>query len=333
MRYGLSRTLMSLAVAAATIASTTWVATTTLFHPDRPARIAEAVLATPEGQQVIARTVTDQVLTRAQSAGLPTPPAQEVEQATSRALTDPRLSQALHSLTQAPAGAERTAAAESFLTQVAGIDPRVEQVVRGELTQLGGAQALTGQGENPAVLGPLAVLVPAEVNDSLSTYRDLTQGLPGTAAWVAAAAAGAALVLGPRRDVLARRAGRWALIAGGAGFAAWVLLPHVILPRWDSVWAPILTAGLQAAGLPLAGVFTALVAGGAALYTAGVLGRLGRGVSRKADIPAAIRQGGTRAGRARRSPAPHRAAAPRLEDPAGDWSAPTRVAPAADGTG
>ena len=278
-RSRLSSSLMSLALVAGVVALTSWVATQTVLNPDRVTHAAGNLLQSSEGREALTHQLTDRVV-----AAAPESERAAVESASHRLLADPRTSGALQQLAGAHTSSQRDAAAGTLLDGLQGVSPQAADRARGRLEAAGGVDQLARDGagdglpgsqQDGSVLGPFTAFVPESVNAKLDEARSaaLTAGQVATVAAILFAAC--ALVLGPGRDRLLRRAGRWGLVVGGIALLAWIAIPTWLLPRWHSVWAQVAGETLRESGDSLALMFGLILVGGLASLVLGfAIGRL-----------------------------------------------------------
>jgi hypothetical protein len=266
LRSRFSALLMSLAVLAGTLALTAWVGTTTVLNPDRVVGVAGAVLQSPQGRDALTRELTDRVV-----AAVPGTDRDAVEAASRKVVSDPRTSGAFESLTGAQSPRQRDEAANTLIDGLAAVNPRVASDARARLRSSGGIDALAADRadtsvaaveRNGPVLGPLAALVPASVNEKLDQARSIALSVQELGAVAAALLAASALLLGPRRDRLLRRLGLWGIVVGGVATLVWIVIPNWVLPMWDSLWSPVAAEALKASGGRLTVMFGMIFAGG-----------------------------------------------------------------------
>jgi hypothetical protein len=272
-RSRVSGLLMSLALLAGVVALTAWVGSTTVLNPDRVTHVAGTILQSPQGRDALTRELTDRL-----AAAAPESQRATVESASRRVVTDPRTSGALERLAAANTPSQRDAAAGALLDGIDQVNPQAADRARSQLENAGGDDQLAraraggatpGSEHNDAVLGPFAAFVPSSVNAKLDGARSaalLTQRVAAAAAILLAACA---LLLGPRRDRLLRRVGRWGIAVGGVAVLAWIVIPAWVLPQWDSLWSQVAAETLRASGGPLILMFGLIFAGGLATLVLG----------------------------------------------------------------
>lgn len=275
------RILASLALRAATVAASVallcFLALHSVADPTRPARIADAVLASSAGQATLTAALTD--TTRRLVPGIDEQSARRVAAA---AVTDPRLAGMVH----AAARGDGNVQLGSVLHDAAG---RVDPALAAHLPARGVSVPLPGRG--------LTWLVPLRA--TLSTVA-------GRLAPLAAAAFAFALLVAPRRSRVLRRGGRWCLTASLAGVLLFVAGPHLLLSSGLGNWAATVAVALQAAGSGVTGPLVALLVAGIGLLLAaaaarafGPIARPHRGPrDRPGSVPLDIPRPGDRPGQA-----------------------------------
>lgn len=262
MRYALSRLLVVLAVVAGFVALGAYLAKVTLATPQRPVAVVAAMLDTPAG-----RTLVTDTLTSTLAGSVPGADRSQIRAGVATLVDDPATAAALKSYSSAGTDAGRTAALGTALAPLAASSPTLAAAIL--------AQQQAAQRASPGS-DPLEALVPAQFSTILSTRLELLTRVVALASAVAAGSALIALLLGPARPLLLRSLGRAALVASLLELLVLWALPTYLLPRWDSPWSAVLTAGVTAARADLLRVFVALAVGGAVLVAAGYLGGLGQ---------------------------------------------------------
>lgn len=251
MRRTLTSTLTGLALLVATLTLVGYVVDVVVFAPGRPAQVAAQMLSTKQGRQV----VTDDLAQRVH-AYAPAIPQEQAHAVIDQALQDPRVVQALHDLSQQSTAEAQRAAIDRFVGSVAAQDPQAAAIARQYVNTVKPTQVLSGPSS------------PLSGATARSWHRFLTKAVP-VGALVALVLAGAALLLGPRRDAVLRRIGIWGVVWAVIGLALWFALPRFVLPHLTGTWPVVLSAALTASRSDLVSVFGGLAAAGAVLLLLG----------------------------------------------------------------
>ena len=104
-----------------------------------------------------------------------------------------------------------------------------------------------------------------------------------------------AFLLGPRRDRVLVRVGRWCLVASWVQVMLWLVLPELLLPHLPAAGDLVgVAAGLRASGTDLLPAFASLVGAGTTCLVAGLAGRYLSPVLHHRDIPPVGRRASAR---------------------------------------
>jgi hypothetical protein len=217
----------------------------------------------------------------------------------------------LDSLTGAPSASSATSSVASTLVgTVPGLDPaqskraasavhaalaspKVDQAVSGGTAKGNAALEAAVAKSDPSLGAELArhPLSSSSLNNAITTLQRTVSSLPGRllhasrlALMAALVVLGIGLVLAPRRAHQARRVGRWALVSGGTGLLAVLLLPAAVRLWWPHGPLVNLARGLGAGASLVDGVFvTLLLAGLGTLLGARVASMVGLALGRSAN--------------------------------------------------
>jgi hypothetical protein len=222
MRRLIASSLAGLGVLAATVAWSSWVATSTVLDPGRSERVAEVLTADPT-----VRGAVEDALAKALISAVPpsvTVPDAELKAAARRALDDPRVAQVVWA---AIVDAHRRLVGE------------IEGPVRVDAAPIAAAGRDALLAAQPQLAGrlpappPLSVALPTDSFPDLGGLRDLLAGgVTGKAVQAALLLFAAALLVASDRPRVLRRAGYFALWSGGG----WVVL-GVVAPWAVSHWS------------------------------------------------------------------------------------------------
>lgn len=258
--------LLRVALTLASLALTLHVVTVVAFDPGRPARVAEAMLATPEGRDLAADAVTSQVRRFA-----PSVPAATATTIGRRVVTDPALHDALRAAgDRQPGTPAASAVSNAVRASVARANPAVARLL--------GARA--GSGLSP---------VPVAAARTLDDARDLAERARG---WLLTAAAGfgvAALALARRRTRMLQRIGRVAMGVSLVQVLLWFAVPNVLLPLAQGPWPVVATAGIRAATAELGVLFAGVFLSGLGVWLLGWVLSLLAPVGHPRAMPASVR--------------------------------------------
>jgi hypothetical protein len=264
LRNLLSAVALTLALTCLSVGVFAFTLAAAVLDPGRPTAALAAMLSSPAGQRLAVTAVADEIR-RSDPTMTPTRAV-----ALARAVVaDPALPQALR--------------------QAGGVDGRgvmLRAVAdRVALSSPATASRLRSIARRPAATaGPVAELV-----RTTGRLRSGARSVAAGAFSFAALGVALAVLVGPRRTRALRRAGRACLATALMPALLWLVLPRLVLPHLAGDWAVVLAAGLQAAGAPLAGLCTALIAAGAGCLLLAHLGRLAAPISGRRSSPPAVR--------------------------------------------
>lgn len=255
MRRLISSSLAGLAVLAATVAWASWAATSTVLDPGRTERVAEALITDPA-----VRGAVEDALAQALISAIPpdtTVPDAELKVAAERALDDPRVAQVV-----------RAAIVDAHRRLVGEIEGPVRLdagpiAVAGRDALLAAHPQLADRLPAPP---PLAVELPTDSFPDLGGIRDLAGGVTGRTVPAAIWLFAAALLVASDRPRVLRRAGHFALWAGGGWVVVGCLAPWVV-SQWsvDGKLAVLGSLGVAVAG-PMIVPAGVLMAGGVGAF-------------------------------------------------------------------
>ncbi|MGH9035050.1 MAG: hypothetical protein ACRD0O_04745, partial [Acidimicrobiia bacterium] len=218
MRRLISSSLAGLAVLAATVAWSSWAATSTVLDPGRTGRVAEVLATDPA-----VRGAIEDALAQALISVIPPDtavPDAELKAAARRALDDPRVAQVV-----------QAAIVDAHRRLVGEIEGPV-RVDAGPIAAAGRDALLAA---HPQLAGrlpappPLAIDLPTDSFPDLGGVRDLLAGgVTGTAVQAALGLFAAALLVASDRPRVLRRAGYFALWSGGGWVVLGVLAPWAV---------------------------------------------------------------------------------------------------------
>ena len=243
LRGTLGGALTALGLLAASLALAAFVLSTLVLDPARPGEVLKAVLTTQAG-----RSIATEALATAIRTSAPGTSAAQANKDAAAIVASPALASGL--------GSSKSQVSDALLAQLAQVDPA----------------AATAVSKLPASTGsPLSALPNGLVSDGRKAHSALrTSEIALSLA--AVALVGIALLLGPARDRILIRVGRWAIAASVIQLLIWFGLPRLLGHFTDS-WAQVGAATLRAGGTGLLTVFWLLAGLGAVALIIGHAGR------------------------------------------------------------
>lgn len=259
--------LLRAALTLASLSLSLHVLTVTAFDPGRPARVAEAMLATPQGRTLAVEALSGQLHRAAPRVSPATTRA-----TASRVVSDPALAAALHAAAQRPAAARGGAA------------PGLAAAVRAAVARANPTLARLLPARAASTLTPM----PTAVADAAAAAGRVARTARDWLVVAATLTAGAALLVGSSRSRLLQRAGRGLMRMGAVGALVYAIA-LVVLPRVGTDVAVVAAAGARAALGELGWAFAGVFCGGLTLWASGWALSLLRPVAGRGSLPAAVR--------------------------------------------
>ena len=293
MRQGLSGLLLTLALLIGGLLIPLYVFSTVALHPERGGQILSTMISTPQGKSLASQALSSQI--RNADPGVSDARARQVA---NTVVADPQLPRILAHSGDLTTSRGQAAATAAILTRLRTLDPAAAAALSRQLSQHPIAPAaghsplhrvLTGSPAAPVRAQP-SLLGNAAVPTSLSGLRTLTSRLLTAGLTAALLLAAGAFLLGPQRDRMLVRAGRWCVIASLFELLVWLVLPRLVLPALHGRWPVVAAAGLRVAGAPLATLFGTLFTAGVIALAGGYFGRLLRPLRSDDRVPAELRR-------------------------------------------